>query len=55
MEDYHADCNKKLKATMREQNSTNLNTSGKEGVVVNSPRQAKNPRKEPTGHHPYRR
>lgn len=55
MEDYNADCNKKLKAAMREQNSNNLNTSGKGGVVPTSPRQAKNPPKTPDGHHPYRK
>jgi hypothetical protein len=37
MEDYQADCNKKLKETMRDQTSTNLNTSGKAGVVLKPP------------------
>ena len=49
MEDYQADCNKKIKATMRERNSLNLNTSGKEGVVVRSPTQG-NGIKQPIGH-----
>ena len=50
MEDYQADCNKRVKTTMRDENSTNLNASGKAGVVVKSPMQAKNPPKNPTGH-----
>ena len=50
MEDYQADCNKRLKATMRQQSSANLNSSGKNGVVVCSTPQAKNPPKNPRGH-----
>jgi hypothetical protein len=37
------------KAAMREKNSTNLNTSGKDGVVVCSPSQAPDVNR-PTGH-----
>lgn len=37
------------KSAMR-QKETPLNTSGKEGVVVRSPRQAPNGTKMPTGH-----
>jgi hypothetical protein len=56
MEDYQADCNKRLKATMRDENTGNLNTSGKAGVVVCSTPQAKNPPKNPSGHvDPYRK
>jgi ATP-dependent RNA circularization protein (DNA/RNA ligase family) len=48
--------NEKLKATMRDRNTDNLNKSGKEGVVVQSPSQAKNAPKTPTGHvDPYRK
>jgi hypothetical protein len=32
----------RTRAAMREKNSANLNTSGKEGVAVCSPKQAKN-------------
>jgi hypothetical protein len=41
--------NDKAQAAMRERNSNNLNTSGKEGVVVRSPRQAPD-RTRPTNH-----
>ena len=34
--------NDRNKVAMRDKNSTNLNTSGKEGVVVRSPRQGTN-------------
>jgi hypothetical protein len=34
-------CNDKAQAAMRERNSANLNTSGKAGVVVRSPKQVK--------------
>ena len=50
MEDYQSACNKRLKATMRDENTSNLNTSGKAGVVVKSPMQAKNVPKNPSGH-----
>ena len=50
MQDEQAERNERLKATMRDQSSANLNTSGKSGVVLQSPRQAKNPPKNPTGH-----
>jgi hypothetical protein len=50
MEDQTADCNKRVKATMRDENSTNLNSSGKAGVVVKSPMQAKNAPKNPSRH-----
>jgi hypothetical protein len=39
----------KAKAAMRERNSTNLNTSGRAGVVFCSPRQVKLTNR-PTGH-----
>ena len=32
--------NEKLKAAMRDENTGNLNTSGKEGVIVRSPSQS---------------
>jgi hypothetical protein len=41
--------NERFKAAMREQNSDNLNTSGKNGVVVCSPRLVSGT-KRPTGH-----
>jgi hypothetical protein len=50
MSDKTSDRNEKLKATMRDQTSTNHNTSGKAGVVVCSPMQAPNGCKMPTGH-----
>ena len=34
MEDYQSACNKRLKATMRDESTGNLNTSGKAGVVM---------------------
>lgn len=37
--------NDKAQAAMREQNSTNLNTSGKAGVIPCAPKQVKNPTK----------
>jgi hypothetical protein len=56
MSDSTSERNERVKATMREQTSANLNTSGKEGMVVSSPRQAKNPPRTPTGHvDPYRK
>jgi len=42
MQDQTAERNERLKATMRDQNSTNLNRSGKDGVVVCSPNSTKN-------------
>jgi hypothetical protein len=42
--------NDKAQAAMRERSSANLNTSGKEGVMVCSPQQAKNAPKTPIGH-----
>ena len=39
MSDQTSDRNNRLKATMRQQNSDNLNKSGKEGVKVKSPTQ----------------
>jgi hypothetical protein len=39
MSDENADRNNRLKATMRQQNSDNLNKSGRAGVVVKSPKQ----------------
>ena len=39
MPDQPADRNKQLKATMRDENTGNLNISGKEGVIVRSPSQ----------------
>ena len=50
MSEAHAERNNRLKATMREQNSPNLNRSGKGGVVVSSPKQSKNPPRTPNGH-----
>jgi hypothetical protein len=50
MLDQTADRNKQLKATMRDENTGNLNTSGKDGVVVCSPMKEPNGRKLPTGH-----
>jgi hypothetical protein len=41
--------NDKAQAAMRERNSINLNTSGKWGVVVCSPRQVEKTNR-PTGH-----
>ena len=41
--------NDRAQAAMREENSTNLNTSGKNGVVLNPPKQEKMP-KRPTHH-----
>jgi hypothetical protein len=49
MTDQTSDRNEKLKAAMRDQTSTNLNTSGKEGVVVRSPNQC-GATKRPTNH-----
>jgi hypothetical protein len=43
----------RTRANMREQNSTNLNTSGKEGVAVKSPTQAKNVTPHKRTKHPY--
>ena len=37
MSDQTSDRNKQLKATMRDENTGNLNTSGKSGIVVCSP------------------
>jgi hypothetical protein len=48
MSEEHAEHNVKLKATVK-QKETNLNTSGKEGVVVCSPTQV-NGTKMPEGH-----
>jgi hypothetical protein len=39
----------RTRANMRQENSTNLNTSGKEGVKVQSPSQG-NTTKRPTNH-----
>jgi hypothetical protein len=44
-----SDSNERNKAAMREKNSANLNTSGKEGCVVCSPNQS-SAKKRPTGH-----
>jgi hypothetical protein len=41
--------NDRAQAAMRERNSTNLNTSGKAGVVLNTPKQEKTVRR-PTHH-----
>ena len=41
--------NDRAQAAMREENSTNLNTSGKNGVVLNPPKQEKEVRR-PTHH-----
>jgi hypothetical protein len=41
--------NDRAQAAMREENSTNLNTSGKNGVVLNPPKQESAPRR-PTHH-----
>jgi hypothetical protein len=49
MSDENAERNDRLKATMRQQNSDNLNTSGKAGVKVCSPRQSSGTNR-PTGH-----
>jgi hypothetical protein len=49
MSDETSDRNDRLKAAMREQNSANLNTSGKAGVVPCSPRLGR-AAKWPTGH-----
>jgi hypothetical protein len=49
MSEEHAERNNRLKATMRDKNSTNLNTSGKSGVVPCSPNQSPGV-KRPTGH-----
>lgn len=49
MPDQTSDRNKQFKATMRDQNTGNLNTSGKEGVVVCSTPQS-NGIKRPNGH-----
>jgi hypothetical protein len=40
MTDPTADRNEKLKSTMRDGNTGNLNTSGKDGVVVCAPNQS---------------
>jgi hypothetical protein len=48
-DDDHADRNAKLKAAMRDQTSTNHNTSGKAGVVPCGPSQDQRV-KRPTGH-----
>jgi len=49
-DDAHADRNAKVKAAMRDQTSTNHNTSGKAGVVPCSPSTQRNGTKMPTGH-----
>ena len=49
MPDQTADRNKQLKATMRDENTGNLNTSGKDGVIVRSPSQCGGV-KRPNGH-----
>jgi hypothetical protein len=45
--------NDRAQSAMREQNSANLNTSGKEGVKVCSPKQATKVTKTTTKGHPY--
>ena len=47
------DSNERAKVAMRDQNSTNLNTSGKDGVKVQSPKQVKYVTKTTTRGHPY--
>lgn len=49
MSDQTSDRNERLKATMRNENTSNLNTSGKSGKVVCSPSQSPGV-KRPTGH-----
>jgi hypothetical protein len=49
MSDETSERNDRLKATMRQQNSDNVNTSGKAGVKVCSPNQSSGI-KRPTGH-----
>jgi hypothetical protein len=39
MSDQTSERNNRLKATMRQQDSDNLNKSGKEGVKIKSPKQ----------------
>ena len=50
MSDQTSDRNEKLKAAMRDRNTGNLNTSGKNGVVVCSPNQSSGLKRRPTGH-----
>ena len=50
MTDQTSERNVKLKATMREQSSANLNTSGKAGVVVCSPNQSSGLKRRPMSH-----
>jgi hypothetical protein len=49
MTDQISDRNEKLKAAMRDRNTGNLNTSGKDGVVVCPPSQSPGV-KRPNGH-----
>jgi hypothetical protein len=56
MSDQTSHRNERLKATMRDRDTDNLNKSGKEGVVPCSPRQAPNGPRTPTRHvDPYRK
>jgi hypothetical protein len=50
MSDSTAERNNRLKATMRDQSSANLNTSGKSGVVVCSPNQSDGLKRRPMSH-----
>jgi hypothetical protein len=49
MPDTH-ERNERLKATMRDRNTGNLNTSGKDGIVPCSPNQSSGLKRRPMAH-----